>query len=45
MIITVLTAPESPWKDLSIDISHALKQSMMAEILDRSTGNYHGTVY
>ena len=44
-IPTVSTAPESPWKDLSIDTSHVSKQSVMAEILGRSTGNHHGIVY
>jgi len=44
-ILTVSTAMESPWKDLSIDISHASKWSVLAEILGRSTGNHHGTVY
>jgi len=41
----VSMAPKSPWKDLSIDTSHISKQSMMAEILGRSTGNYYGTIY
>ena len=45
MILTVLMATESPWKDLSIDTSHVSKQSVLAEILGRSTGNYHGSVY
>ena len=38
-------APKSPLKDLSIDTSHVSKQSVMAEILGRSTGNHHGTIY
>jgi len=38
-ILTVLTALESPLKDLSIDTSHVSRQSMMAKILGRSTGN------
>ena len=38
-------APESPWKDLSIDTSHVLKQLIMAEISGRSTGNYYSTIY
>ena len=42
MIIMVSMAPKSPWKDLSIDTSHITKQSIMAEILGRSTGNHHG---
>jgi len=44
-IPTVSMAPKSPWKDLLINTSHVLKQSVMAEILGRSTGNYYGTVY
>ena len=45
MIPTVSTAPKSPWKDLSIDTSHVSKQSVIAKILGRSTGNHYGTVY
>jgi len=45
LILTVSMAMESPWKDLSIDTSHASKQSVLAEILGRSTGNHYGTVY
>jgi len=44
-ILTVSTATESPWKDLSIDTSHISRQSIMAKILGRSTGNHHGTIY
>jgi len=44
-IPTVSIVSESPWKDYSIDTSHVLKQSVMAEILGRSTGNHYGTVY
>jgi len=44
-ILIVLTAMESPWKDLLINTSHVLRQSILAEILGRSTGNYHGTIY
>ena len=44
-ILTVLMVTESPWKDLSIDTSYALKQSVLAEILGRLTGNHHGTIY
>jgi len=44
-ILTVLMAMENPWKDLLIDTSHVSKQSVLAEILGRSTGNYHGTIY
>ena len=44
-ILMVLTATESPWKDLSIGTSHASKRSVLAEILGKSTGNHHGTVY
>ena len=42
-ILTVLMATESPWKDLSIDTSYALKQSVLAEILGRLTSNCKGT--
>jgi len=44
-ILTVSMAMESPWKDLLIDTSHASKQSVLAKILGRSTGNHYGTVY
>ena len=42
-ILTVLMAMENPWKDLLIDTSHVSKQSVLAKILGRSTGNHHGT--
>jgi len=45
MILTVSMAPKSPWKDLSIDTSHVLKQLIMAKILGRSTGNHYSTIY
>ena len=45
MILTVSTATESPWKDLSIDTSHISKQSVLAKILGRSTGNYYSIIY
>ena len=45
MILMVSMATESPQKDLLIDASHILRQSILAEILSRSTGNYHVTVY
>jgi len=32
-------------EDLSIDTSHVSKQSIMVEILGRSTGNHHGTIH
>jgi len=41
----VLMAMESPWKDLLIDTSYILKQSVLAKILGKSTGNHYGTVY
>ena len=44
-ILIVLIAPKSPQKDLSIDTSHILRHSIMAEILGRSIDNHHGTVY
>jgi len=45
MIPTVLTALESPRKDLSIDASHVSRQSILAEISGKSVGNHHGTIY
>jgi len=45
MILTVSMATESPWEDLLIDTSHVSKQSVLAEILGRSTGNHYGTIY
>jgi len=44
-ILTVLKAMESPQKDLLIDFSHVSGQSILAEILSRSTGNHYVTVY
>jgi len=44
-IPTVSMAMESPWKDLLIDTSHILRQSVLVEILSRSIGNHHVTVY
>jgi len=44
-ILTVSMAMESPWKDLSIDTSYISKQSVLAEVLGRSTSNHYGTVY
>jgi len=44
-ILMVSMAMESPWKDLFIDTSHTLKRLVLAEILGRSTGNHHGTIY
>jgi len=44
-ILTVLMATESPQKDLLIDTSNISKQSIMAEILGRSTSNHYSTVY
>jgi len=45
MILMVLKATESPQKDLSINASHVSRQSLLAKILSRSTGNYHVTIY
>jgi len=45
MILTVSMATKSPQKDLLIDASHILRQSILAEILSRSTGNYYVTIY
>ena len=44
-ILTVSMATGSPWKDLLIDTSHILRQSIMVEILGKSTSNHHSTVY
>jgi len=44
-ILMVSMAPESPWKDLSINTSHVSKQSIMAKILGRSISNYYSTIY
>ena len=44
-ILIVSRAPKSPWKDLLINTSHVSKQSIVAEILGRSTSNYYSTVY
>jgi len=45
MILMVSMATESPQKDLLIDASHVLRQSILAEISGRSTSNHYGTVY
>jgi len=45
MILMVSMAPESPWKDLSINTSHVSKQLIMTKILGRSTDNYYSTIY
>ena len=45
MILMVSMAIESPQKDLSINVSHVSRQSVLAKILGRSTGNHYGTVY
>jgi len=44
-ILTVSRSTESPQKDLLINASHILRQSIMAKILSRSTGNHHVTIY
>jgi len=41
----VLMATESPHKDLSIDVSYVLRQSILAKILSKSTGNHYVTIY
>ena len=40
-ILMVSTATESPQKDLLVNASHVSRQSILAEILSRSTGNCH----
>jgi len=44
-ILTVSIATESPWKNLSIDASYVLRQSILAKILGRSTSNHYSTIY
>ena len=44
-ILTVSKATESPQKDLLINASHISRRSILADILSRSTGNYHVTIY
>jgi len=44
-ILTVSIATESPQKDLLVDASYISRQSIFAEILSRSTGNHHVTIY
>ena len=44
-ILMVLKVMESPQKDLSIDVSHILRQSILAKILSRSTSNHYVTIY
>ena len=45
IILTVLKVPKSTQKDLFIDASYILRQSVMAKILSRSIGNHYVTVY
>ena len=40
-----LNSYKKPSENLSIDTSHVLRQSVLAKILSRSTGNYYVTVY
>jgi len=42
MILMVSKAMESPQKDLSINASHVLRQSILAKILSRLTSNCKG---
>ena len=44
-ILIVSKAMESPQKNLLINASYVLRQSIIAKILSRSTGNHHVTVY
>jgi len=44
-ILMVLMATESLWKDISIYASHVSRQSILAKILSRSTGNHYVTIY
>jgi len=45
MILMILMATESPQKYLSIDASHISRKLVLAEILNRSIGNYYVTIY
>jgi len=45
MIPIVSTAMESSQKDLLINTSHVSRQSILVEILGKSTGNYYSTIY
>jgi len=45
MILMVLMAMESPQEDLLINASHVSRQSVLAKISGRSTGNHHSTIY
>jgi len=44
-ISTVSMATKIPIKDLSINTSHVLRQSILAKLLSKSVGNYYGTTY
>jgi len=44
-ILMVSRTTESPQKNLSINASYILRQSILAKILSRSTSNYYVTVY
>jgi len=44
-ILMILRATESHQEDLSIDASHISRQLILVEILSRSIGNHHVTVY
>jgi len=41
----VLTATESPQKDLSTNANHISRQLVLVEILSRLIGNYYVTIY
>jgi len=44
-ILMVSMTTKSPPEGLEIDNSHISRQLILAEILGRSTGNHHGTIY
>jgi len=44
-ILIVLKATEIPQKNFLINASHISRQFILAEILSRSTGNHHVTIY
>jgi len=45
MIFIFSMATKQSWKDLLINTSHVSRQSILAEISGKSTGNHHGTIY
>ena len=44
-ILMVSMVLESPKKEILINTSHILRQSILAKLLSKSVGNHHGTTY